>query len=34
MLVHQGARALELWSGAAVPVAVMRQAAQGALAGG
>ncbi|HVT74064.1 MAG TPA: shikimate dehydrogenase [Lacunisphaera sp.] len=27
MLVHQGARALELWSGAAVPVAEMQRAA-------
>ena len=31
MLVHQGARSLELWSGAAVPVAVMQAAALVAL---
>lgn len=32
MLVHQGARALEIWSGAAVPVAAMRDAVQTAMA--
>jgi len=32
MLVHQGARALEIWSGAPVPVAVMMSAAQAGLA--
>jgi shikimate dehydrogenase len=32
MLVHQGARALEIWTGARVPVAVMRAAASDALA--
>ncbi len=32
MLVHQGARSLELWSGAAVPVAAMSEAARAALA--
>lgn len=31
MLVHQGARALELWTGAAVPAEVMHQAARSAL---
>ena len=31
MLVHQGARALEIWTGAAVPVEAMRQAATDAL---
>jgi shikimate dehydrogenase len=31
MLVHQGARALEIWTGAAVPAASMRTAAQAAL---
>lgn len=31
MLVHQGARSLELWTGATVPVAVMQAAAQAAL---
>lgn len=31
MLVHQGARALEIWSGAAVPVAAMRDAARAAM---
>lgn len=31
MLVHQGARSLELWTGATVPVAVMQAAAQSAL---
>lgn len=31
MLVHQGARALELWTGGEVPVAVMRSAARRAL---
>ena len=31
MLVHQGARSLELWSGATVPVAVMQAAAKAAL---
>lgn len=31
MLVHQGARALEIWSGARVPASVMRAAARGAL---
>lgn len=31
MLVHQGAKALELWTGATVPVAAMRQAAARAL---
>lgn len=33
MLVHQGARALELWTGEAVPVDAMRQAARAAMAG-
>lgn len=32
MLVHQGARSLELWSDAAVPIAIMRTAALSALA--
>ena len=32
MLVHQGARALELWTGAPVPAAEMRRAAAAALA--
>ena len=31
MLVHQGARALELWTGGEVPVAAMREAARQAL---
>ncbi|MBI2497109.1 MAG: shikimate dehydrogenase [Opitutae bacterium] len=31
MLVHQGARSLELWTGATVPVAVMHDAARAAL---
>jgi shikimate dehydrogenase len=31
MLVHQGARALEIWSGAAVPVSAMRTATEAAL---
>ena len=31
MLVHQGARALELWTGATVPVGTMRAAAEAAL---
>ena len=31
MLIHQGARSLELWTGATVPVAVMQAAAQSAL---
>lgn len=31
MLVHQGARALEIWTGGAVPVDAMRQAARAAL---
>ncbi len=31
MLVHQGARALEIWSGGAVPVAAMRAAARAAM---
>ena len=31
MLVHQGARALEIWSGTAVPVNAMRQAARVAM---
>ncbi len=31
MLVHQGARALEIWSGAAVPVDVMRAAVHSAM---
>jgi shikimate dehydrogenase len=31
MLIHQGARALELWTGASVPVPVMQAAAQTAL---
>lgn len=31
MLVHQGARALEIWSGAAVPVATMAVAARAAM---
>jgi shikimate dehydrogenase len=33
MLIHQGARALEIWSATAVPVAAMRAAAHGALNG-
>lgn len=32
MLVHQGARALELWTGGPVPVEAMRRAAQAAMA--
>jgi shikimate dehydrogenase len=32
MLVHQGARALDLWTGATVPVGTMRAAAEAALA--
>ena len=32
MLVHQGARSLEIWTGAAVPAATMRAAAERALA--
>jgi shikimate dehydrogenase len=32
MLVHQGARSLELWTGATVPVPVMQEAARAALA--
>ena len=32
MLVHQGAKALEIWSGAKVPVEAMRAAAQSAMA--
>jgi len=32
MLVHQGARSLEIWTGATVPVAVMQAAATAALA--
>lgn len=31
MLVHQGARALEIWTGASVPVAIMHDAARAAL---
>jgi shikimate dehydrogenase len=31
MLVHQGARALEIWSGSTVPVPAMRRAAEQAL---
>lgn len=31
MLVHQGARSLELWTGAAVPVSIMHDAARAAL---
>jgi shikimate dehydrogenase len=31
MLVHQGARSLEIWTGATVPVAVMQAAATAAL---
>ncbi len=31
MLIHQGARSLEIWTGATVPVAVMQAAAQSAL---
>ena len=31
MLVHQGARALEIWTGASVPVETMRSAATSAL---
>ncbi|AHF91448.1 shikimate dehydrogenase [Opitutaceae bacterium TAV5] len=31
MLIHQGARSLEIWSGARVPVAAMRTAAEAAL---
>ena len=31
MLVHQGARALEIWTGAKVPVTVMQTAALAAL---
>lgn len=33
MLIHQGVRALEIWSGAAVPEDVMRKAAEGAARG-
>ena len=32
MLVHQGARALEIWTGVNVPVAVMQGSASDALA--
>jgi len=32
MLVHQGARALEIWTGRAAPIAIMQAAAQKALA--
>jgi shikimate dehydrogenase len=31
MLVHQGARSLELWTGVAAPTALMREAARAAL---
>jgi shikimate dehydrogenase len=31
MLIHQGARSLEIWTGAAVPVGVMQAAARSAL---
>ncbi|HRG55713.1 MAG TPA: shikimate dehydrogenase, partial [Lacunisphaera sp.] len=31
MLIHQGARSLEIWTGAAAPVAVMQAAARAAL---
>lgn len=31
MLIHQGAKALEIWSGTQVPIAAMRQAAHAAL---
>jgi shikimate dehydrogenase len=31
MLVHQGARSLEIWTGVPAPVAVMHQAAAAAL---
>jgi len=34
MLVHQGAAAFELWTGELAPVALMRSAAEAALAGG
>jgi shikimate dehydrogenase len=34
MLVHQGAKSLELWSGAPVPVETMRSAARAALTAG
>jgi shikimate dehydrogenase len=34
MLVHQGVRALEIWTGASVPVDAMRAAAQTALKAG
>jgi shikimate 5-dehydrogenase len=33
MLVHQGARQLELWTGVEAPRDVMRDAAEAALAG-
>ncbi len=33
MLIHQGARSLELWTGASVPMPTMLQAARAALAG-
>lgn len=33
MLIHQGARALEIWTGRPVPVEAMRKAAQAALGG-
>jgi shikimate 5-dehydrogenase len=31
MLVHQGARALAIWTGNVIPVAAMRTAAQAAI---
>jgi shikimate dehydrogenase len=31
MLIHQGARSLEIWTGASVPVATMQAAARAAL---
>ena len=31
MLIHQGARSLEIWTGTAVPVPIMRAAAHAAL---
>jgi len=31
MLVHQGARSLEIWTGASVPVTIMQQTARAAL---
>ena len=33
MLVHQGAKALEIWTGRSAPVAVMRRAVEGSVYG-